>query len=112
MNTIAQLDKLVVRYALLPVVSMAQDYLVEIVEPVSWVPQKMSMSLTEIWNDRLKGHELIVKTLVLNAWKKAISASNPCGYHSEAQDYIDKMLAIIEVELIECDLLSPKAKKE
>lgn len=111
LNVTGEFDKLVVKYALVPITSMVQDYLVEIVKPIHWIPQKLSMSLTEIWNAKLEGHEQIVKALVLGAWQKALNGNAPCGT-KDAQDWLDKMLAIIEVELIECDLLSPKAKKE
>jgi hypothetical protein len=111
LNVTGEFDKLVVKYAVVPTTSMVQDYLVEIVKPIHWIPQKLSMSLTEIWNSKLNGHELIVRNLVLSAWQKALKANNPTGYNADAQEWLDKMLAITNVELIECDLLAPKKKE-
>ena len=88
-----KIDKLVAKIAPLPITNLSLKYLVEIVSPIHLFPTQID----------LKYFEPNVKQEVLNFWKKQF---NEIDLSSET----DWLLAINDVELIDCDLLVPKEK--
>lgn len=91
-----------VRYARLPVLSTALDLMVQIDSPVSLIPQTMTLKSGEAFKDNF---EEILKEKLKLRWEQMI-LEHPMG--SAASGYFKP---IEKVELIECDLLTPKERK-
>lgn len=91
-----------VKYAQLPVISTEVWYLIEIVEPIPFIPVRRRVDLDAWMADR----EDAVKFAALDLYHKSTYAS----LESDAEN-IEKMKwihPIKDVELIECHLLVPK----
>lgn len=100
---VTKTDTIKAKYAKMPIVSLSQEYLVEILEPVLMVATVKSV----IFSPKVVGAPTLeekLKELLLDEWHEQFRGQIRKIKNTESA----WMLEVDKVELIECDLLVPK----
>jgi hypothetical protein len=93
-------DKLIVHYAQLPVTDLNVRFLVEQVEPIQTIPRVISISHLMHYNNTSADSLDILKSEILLEWINTLGIDKVEG--------LEWAWDIEEVELIECNILTPK----
>jgi hypothetical protein len=105
--TITESNKLVVHFAPLPVTGTYMEYLTAVKEPIELAPVTHKITLSQfIAEDEL--HEKTFKKTLLASFKTTVIEA---GIVPSSDPRLAAFLNIEEVELVACDLLTPKAKR-
>lgn len=98
---------LIAKYAPLPLTSLTQQFMVEIVEPVHLIPQIIQTPFTEIQE---MGEKEALKIAVLEYFHDMMQAALKDVAPDDKK--WEHMPVIGDVELIECNLLEPKTPRQ
>lgn len=107
---ITQTDTITAKIAQLPVTALSIDFIVEVMTPIHLVPQMIQIGLShkELTNDPDVACRELLKKDLLAEWHSHFD--DPQMTQGEVlPEWIKK---VDKVELIECDLLVPKEKKQ
>lgn len=92
---VVETDTIKVNYYQLPITNLYKEFIVEVLQPMPTVPVVKKITYSSFTQDPKE----VLKELLLNEWHEVIGM---------ATDVPQWMKDINKVELIECDLLTPK----
>ena len=101
--TVKKTDTLVVRFVPLPITGIKLEFLVQIVEPLVFVPSIRSLGVMDMFEVISNNTEDCLKAHILRHWKEQlfdIAEDSDLGW----------LKNINKVQLIECELLTPIRK--